>query len=296
MVELSQAETSIHDVLARVRDVHGRSYTDVRRAAEGQSGDGAWLAIDDDGRPVVLKWSPDETVADRYEILLRTLAALRARGYPAPSYGPILVVPGATLAVQQHLPGQSGVPATAEVVDQVLTINELQVGVTDAPLLDHGSWGQLMVHSLQLGENGYCVHESLRAWSPRAAKLLNRIEHVGGSTPSALPVTGVVHYDLHVGNLLVDDGTLVAVIDWEGASLGDPRFDLVCFAQHLEGRGWSPLAEPAWRVLEATVAPQVLRTYVAHVVLRLIDWQIRHQPSDVTNQLDVGERLLDRYA
>jgi hypothetical protein len=289
--------TSIDEVLARVRDVHGCSYVDVHRAGEGQSGEGAWFAIDDDGRPVVVKWSPDETVAHRYEILLRTLAALRARGYPAPSYGPILVVPGATVAVQQRLPGQSGVTATADVVGRVLTINELQVGVTDAPLLDHGSWGELIVHSLVVGENGYCQHESLRAWSPRAATLLERIEGVGATTtPSALPVTGVVHYDLHVGNLLVDDGTLVAVIDWEGASLGDPRFDLVCFAQHLEGRGWSPLAVPAWRVLQATVAPHVLRAYVAHVVLRLVDWQIRHQPSDVTNQLAVGEGLLDRYA
>jgi len=287
---------SIHEVLARVRDVHGLVFDEVHRAAEGQSGEGAWLAIDDDGRPVVVKWFPDETVAQRYEILLRALAALRALRYPAPSYGPILVVPGATVAVQQRLPGRSGIPATAHVVDRVLAINELQVGVTDAPLLDHGSWGELIVHSLVVGENGYCVHESLREWSPRSAALLERIEDVGASTtPSALPVTGVVHYDLHVGNLLVDDGSLVAVIDWEGASLGDPRFDLVCFAQHLEGRGWSPLAVPAWAVLAATMAPEVLRAYVAHVVLRLVDWQIRHQPSDVTNQLDTGERLLNRY-
>ena len=55
------------------------------------------------------------------------------------------------------------------------------------------------------------------------------------------------------------------------------------------------MAVPAWAVLAATMAPEVLRAYVAHVVLRLVDWQIRHQPSDVTNQLDTGERLLNRY-
>lgn len=289
--------TAIHDVLARVRETHGSSYTEVRRATEGQSGEGAWFAIDDYGLPVVLKWFPDETVAQRYAILLRTLAALRARGYPAPAYGPIFVVPGATVAVQQRLPGQAGVPATAALVDRVLAINELQVGIADAPLLDHGSWGELIVHSLALGESGYCEHESLRAWSPRAAALLKRIEDVGlTTTPSELPVRGVAHYDLHVGNLLVDHGALVAVIDWEGASLGDPRFDLVCFAQHLEGRGWSSLAVPVWRELETTVEPRVLRPYVARVVLRLVDWQIRHQPADVPNQIDVGERLIARYA
>jgi hypothetical protein len=70
----------MHDVLARVRELYGVSYSDVHRAADGQSGEGAWFGIDDNGHPVVVKWFPDETVAQRYEILLRTLAALRARG------------------------------------------------------------------------------------------------------------------------------------------------------------------------------------------------------------------------
>jgi hypothetical protein len=290
------AELSVDDVLSRVREVHGRSYTEVERAAEGQSG-GAWLAIDDEGRRVVIKWFPDEAVAHRYEILVRTLSALRARGYPAPRYGPILVVPGATVAVQQLLHGRSGDPATPELVAQVLAINEMQLGVMDVPLLDHSSWGALIAHSLLVGESGYCMHEPVRTWSPRAAALVERIENIGAATDrAALPISGVVHYDLHTGNLLVDHGSLVAVIDWEGASLGDPRFDLVCFAQHLEGRGWSQLAVPVWRALEATVAPSALRAYVAHIVLRLVDWQIRHQPSDVPNQLDIAERLLDRYS
>lgn len=51
------------------------------------------------------------------------------------------------------------------------------------------------------------------------------------------PVGGpvVVHGDFRLGNVLVDEGGLTAVIDWELAHLGDPVEDL----------GW--LCVPAWR-------------------------------------------------
>ena len=39
-----------------------------------------------DGAPVVLKWFPDETVAERYAVLLPGLDELRSRGVPVPEY------------------------------------------------------------------------------------------------------------------------------------------------------------------------------------------------------------------
>src|SRR6185436_13923993 len=39
------------------------------RALGGRS-QGAWFATAPDGAPIVLKWSPDETIADRYAVLL----------------------------------------------------------------------------------------------------------------------------------------------------------------------------------------------------------------------------------
>jgi len=41
------------------------------------------------------------------------------------------------------------------------------------------------------------------------------------------PAPSVVHGDLRLGNLLVDEGGLVAVLDWELAHLGDPAEDLM---------------------------------------------------------------------
>jgi len=56
------------------------------RAASGES-QGAWFAPAPDGAPVVLKWFPDETVADRYAVLLPSLDKLRMRGVPVRSLG-----------------------------------------------------------------------------------------------------------------------------------------------------------------------------------------------------------------
>jgi hypothetical protein len=287
--------TTLEEVLGRVEREHGVSFNVKGRAVHGQSGEGAWFATDDDGREVVLKWFEDEGVALRYEVLLRSLAVLRERGYPVPEYGPILVVPGVTLAVQGVMDGITGHALGARVVRTVLQLNDLQVDVP-APV-NPMSWGQFVVHSLVEGEAGWAMHEPLRTHSPRARHLVQRIEGIGHQTESfRFHPTGIVHLDLHTGNMLLrGDDQLAGIVDWEGACYGDHRFDLVTFAHHLVATGNGALSVPVWEVLEAAVDPHVLRAYVAHMVLRLVDWQIRHDPSDVDNQLDVGEMLLGRY-
>lgn len=48
---------------------------------------------------------------------------------------------------------------------------------------------------------------------------------VVANEPSPIGIR-LVHGDYRIGNCLVDDGALTAVLDWELAYLGDPRFDL----------------------------------------------------------------------
>ena len=74
------------------------------RAEAGVSDEGVWFATAPDGAPVVLKCFPDETVAERYAVLLRGLDELRSRGVPVPEYPHVLAVDGWTLSAQQVLP------------------------------------------------------------------------------------------------------------------------------------------------------------------------------------------------
>lgn len=263
------------------------------RAQSGESG-GAWFATAADGRPVVLKWFPDEAMADRYAMLLPGLDELRSRGVPVPEYPHVLTVDGWTLSAQQVLPGAAVANPTPAMVDRVFECVAAMVGVA-CPLPAPGvpSWGASVVHTLTVGVDGWAMHEPLRTGSRRIAAVLDRVEAVGAdSDPAWFPANGLVHLDLHTDNVLADDfGKLTGIIDWEGACGGDPRFDLVRYAFDLDGHD-----QPVWEVVEATgIEAHVLRAYVAHHVLRCTAWAIRHRPEDVPRQVRRAERVLDRY-
>jgi aminoglycoside phosphotransferase (APT) family kinase protein len=168
-------------------------------------------------------------------------------------------------------------------------MNECVGGPQPAPALQ--GWGEFVIHTLTVGED-WAQHDSLRAHSDRARRILDFVESVGADAePSWFPTSGLVHFDLHTDNVLaLDDGTLTGIIDWEGACAGDHRYDLVAYAFDLDGHG-----QQIWDRVEPLVEPHMLRAYVAHMALRRTDWAIRHHPEDVPRQLDRAERLLDRY-
>jgi aminoglycoside phosphotransferase (APT) family kinase protein len=272
-------------------------YTIERRADRGESDEGAWFAVDREGQPVVLKWSRDVAAVPRFEALAASLDALRAAGYPAPAYTAVEVVDDVVVVAQTRLEGRIDVASNERTVEDVLALNPLQAGV-DAPRYDF-TWGEFVVHSLTVGEDGWCLHEPMRSWSPRTRALVERAEAIGADAdPAWFPDTGIVHLDLHPGNFLfADDGSIAGVVDWEGAMAGDHRFDLTSFAFCTAGNDGTPaLVEPVWRHLEATVDGRVLRAYAAHQAIRLVDWMIRHhQPADVDRWLDASEALLARF-
>ena len=266
----------------------------VARATGGVSDEGAWFATAPDGAPVVLKWFPDETVAERYAVLLPGLDELRSRGVPVPEYPHVLAVDGWTLSAQQVLPGTSVRNPSPAMVEQVVECVAAMAGVAcPLPAPDLRPWGASVVHTLTVGVDGWAMHEPLRTGGRRSAAVLDRVEAVGADAdPAWFPTDGLVHLDLHTDNILAgDDGTLTGIIDWEGACAGDHRFDLVTFAFDLDGHG-----QQIWDRIEPLVERRVLWAYVAHMALRRTDWAIRHHPEDVPRQLDRAERLLDRFS
>ena len=262
------------------------------RAPGGESG-GAWFAIAADGARVVLKWFADEGTAGRYAALLPALDVLRSRGVPVPKYPLVRAVNGWTLSAQQMLPGRSFPVWPPQLVDRMIECVSSQAGIAGpqpAPTLQ--SWGEFVIHTLTVGEDGFAQHDSLRTHSDRSRRIIDVVESVGADAePLWFRTTGLVHFDLHTDNVLaLDDGTLTGIIDWEGACAGDHCYDLVAFAFDLDGHG-----QQIWDRVEPLVEPRVLRAYVAHMALRRTDWAMRHRPEDVARQLDRAERLLDRF-
>jgi aminoglycoside phosphotransferase (APT) family kinase protein len=262
------------------------------RAAGGRS-QGAWFATAADGAPVVLKWSPDATMAARYAALLPGLDALRARGVPAPEYLHVSAFDGGTLSAQRALRGRSEDNPPPAVVERMVACIAAKAGIGGPPpAADQRAWGAFVVHTLRVGQDGWGMHEALRAGGPRTAAVLDRVEALGADAdPSWFPDDGMVHLDLHTDNVLVDDGRLSGIIDWEGACAGDHRFDLVAFAFDLDGH-----EQPIWDVVDAAgLEPQALRAYVALLTLKCTASAIVHRPEDVPRQLERARRVFERY-
>jgi Ser/Thr protein kinase RdoA (MazF antagonist) len=280
---------------------HELGYEVGSRAENGQSDEGAWFATAPDGGRVVLKWFPDELLAERYAMLLPALDVLRARGVPVPEYPFVRAVEGWTLSAQQLLPGRpweavdghGARVAPPHLVDRVIECVAAAEGVSGPPAGSSSlPWGEFIVHTLTVGEEGWAVHAPMRTGGARTAALLERIEAVGAAAdPSWFPTSGLVHLDLHTGNLLArEDGTLTGIIDWEAACAGDHRFDVAAFAFDLDGAG-----QDIWDRVDPLIESHVLRVYVAHLALKCTDWAVRHHPDDVPRQLDRAERVLARY-
>jgi aminoglycoside phosphotransferase (APT) family kinase protein len=261
--------------------------------ALGGRSQGAWLATASDGAPVVLKWSPDESMAARYAALLPGLDVLRTRGVPAPKYLHVGAFEGGTLSVQQLLPGRSEDNPSPAVVETMVRCIAAKAGITGPPpAAKQATWGEFIVGALTVGLDGWAMHEPLRGGGRRSAAVLDRAEAVGAeAAPGWFPDDGLVHRDLHTDNVLIYSGRLSGIIDWEEACTGDHLFDLVAFAFDLDGHD-----QPIWDVVDAAgFEPRVLRAYLAFLTLKCTAPAIRHRPDDVARQLHRAERVFDRY-
>jgi hypothetical protein len=235
---------------------------------------GAGYVLLPDGRRAVLSGGTAGSAA------LVDLA--RAAGVPAPRYELVAEVAGATVVVQELLPGHPPAVVDQALVDGMLAVSARCDGVLRACGLPQR---ELYLHR---DGPGFCLHGSLAGHSARTAALLARVRAV----PLAqLPGDDLVHFDFHPGNVLVSAaGTVTGVVDWDGAGRGTRAFDLVTLLFTLS-RHAPHLTAPVHAAAAALAPPEVLTACWAHMALRQVDWSIRHHTgAEVDAWLTVAER------
>jgi aminoglycoside phosphotransferase (APT) family kinase protein len=205
--------------------------TDLRRLSGGASRETWRFAAD--GRPLVLQ---RQRPADERDMLgeAAVVRAAHAGGVPVPvlldarrrddgaSFMILEAVEGETIA--RKIQRDDEYAAARTVLVGQLGAAAARIHALDASELPHlERVDRLSVYTDALDELGqpHPVLELVRRWL---------VDH----RPSG-GVTGVVHGDFRLGNVIVDEDGLAAVIDWELAHLGDPMEDL----------GW--LCVKAWR-------------------------------------------------
>lgn len=278
---------TLPQVVQLIREQRGLNLRPVGVFAGGEVG--ATDVRGDDGSRYVLKWWEDDAEAGRSVAAL--VERLRQRGYPIPRFVVADDISGVTVMLQEYAAGTVSDEISDEVITTLVSLNELQLGVGDAAAAD---WTTYIVDSLLRGCDGYCVHESLRQYDRRTEVLLDTIR-TAGEAVEGLPSGDAVHVDFHHRNVLLADGAVSAVVDWEGCRSGDSVFDLVTLAFGLTVAEVSGRARAqVWEEVRRRTAPGPRRAYVAHMALRQVDWSIRHRTAeDVDHWLSVAWEFLD---
>jgi len=177
---------------------------------------------------------------------------------------------------------------TPKLLPSVLAINALQ---RDVGVVGRGPWVDEMVTSILNGRIGYCEHAAMAEHSDETRELLARLFRIADAARGVqVSDTDVVHFDFSPYNLLTDGTRASGVVDWHGATNGDAAFDLVTLAHYTFDYA---VRDQLLAAAAARTDPGALVLYAAHMVLRSVDWTIRHhEESAVQWFLGIGSDLL----
>ena len=268
----------------RLQEQAGLDLVTLKPTSTGESGT-AFEVTDQAGAPGILKIVPGAgaEAVRHLRALEPTLNRLRERGYPAPRFRTVGSLPGLVFWIQDRLPGapldpddprQPGNPvALARLMPELIRLNDAQAGLGTGPR----TWPALIRETLTSGGHGYCLHATLEA-DPRTRGLFAVVRQAGAAHGAAVPPgDDFVHYDFTLANMLSDGTAITGVIDINPPVLaGDRAFDLATLLfyvyDHDELRG--PLRS---RLLELA-GPGTACAYLAHMLLRQVDWSLRLHP------------------
>jgi hypothetical protein len=212
----------------------------------------------------------------------------RAAGVPTARQELAAHVDGVRVIVQQRLPGAPPDRPDAALVAQMIQVNDRLAGL----LAGEPGPRPVPLHLTSDGP-GFCLHEPLRSFDRRTARLLDWVHQVGAEG-TAMIGDDLVHLDFQPGNVLVVDGQLTGVIDWDGAGRGDRHFDLTTLRFYLSAHAPRLLGPVDDRL--AGISPHRRRAYWAHLSLRQVDWSIRHHDAaTVERWLTVAEAGLHAF-
>jgi aminoglycoside phosphotransferase (APT) family kinase protein len=179
---------------------------------------------------VVLKWAADPGWAPRVRRAHELVRRARTVGYPTPAWLTVgETAAGSPYQLQEFVTGEP--LRIASVLDrrlaqELIAICELQRDLVPEDGVSWSGWSSGVVFDDWDGVWGR-VHE----YGGEVAELLDRYtELCRPYRGEVLPDDDLVHGDLNVGNLIVDNGRIAGIIDIEAAGGGSRAYDLVSLA------------------------------------------------------------------
>lgn len=273
--EIARATRRRYEVVERFQAGENQSTYVVRAGAERR----------------VLKLDPPERLA-MHERAARVCGYLARLGDPVPLTIAAGVAAGRAYTLRTRLPGVQLSPEDGRHASRLIALVELQAGGAQAAGADVGDWPASVVDTVLHGGAGFCLLETMRAHSDETVRLLERLQDLAEASRRSLPdAADILHYDFNPANILVDADTVSGVVDWEGVRAGDRAFDLATLLFYAYDA--PPARAALWtRLRELRPAP-VIAAYLAHVILRQVEWSLRlHAPESGRRYLDRAHRVL----
>ncbi len=274
-------------LVQQINITHRVAFVPGSRYATGEQG--AYRLADAAGRQYVLKWQPGTDHLERARYAQAVTERLRVQGYPAPAY----LYSGAALegnyTIQQALPGKPMWDVTAHYLPRILQLQALHTIQAPPGPRD---WPLEIIQTVMQGGSGYCLHTSLQQHSSETASLLQLLQRLVAAHQNSIEETNqIVHFDFQAANFLIDQDTISGVVDWEGVRAGDSAFDLATLLFY--GYDDRQVRGFLWEYILARRSIQVLSVYLAHLILRQVDWSLRHHEASVAGRyIARGQALL----
>lgn len=272
-------EPGAEQAVALLREATGEPYELVGRLSGGGTG-AHEVRHGSDGERLVLKWEidPGSRLLRRDGVELAERLRTQA-GWPVPRQ---LVIEGpeCLFVLQDFMAGGPVRAITPELADELLRLHRTRLGLGGPRA---GSvWAERLIRTLVVGGSGYCRHEPLRRYDARTAAVVREVEALGArADPDDFTGSDIVHWDLHPGNLLTEDGNLSAVVDNDFCTVGDASFDLVMLALTSTALPCAPgVRHDLFRQAIDPLPPVRRAAYLGHLFIRLLDWPIRRGSAD----------------
>lgn len=274
---------------ALIEDINrtrGTSFRIARTALAGESG-AAGTILDQNGREHLLKWGAgDEFRLDDAIVITTELAR---RNYPLPAY----LLTGDNLdlrwAIRPMLPGRPMGILDERYLPRLLELNKMQA---DAASSLSGDWPARIIESIMDGFQEWCVLDTFRNHSAETAAMLSQMqEHARAAERPRFELRDAVHFDFNPQNILVEDGVITAVIDWEGCCPGDRAFDLATLMFYSYDR--PEIRSRLWECVRKIATVEGTALYLSHMIVRQLDWSIRrHAAPTVQHYLAIARDIL----
>lgn len=257
-------------LVQQINAAHATSFNLLSAYPDGEQG--AFALIDLQGRQSVLKWQPGACDLHRARQVQVLTDLLRSHGYPAPRYLLIGSIPEGIYSVQEALPGAPVRHLSYGHLIRLLEIHALQQGLALTGMKD---WHNEAIQTVLCGGDGYCLHASLQHYADHTSHLLTELQRrVAINRDEPHRTNDIVHGDFQHANILVHNEQISGIIDWQGPGSGDCSFDLATLLFYSYDD--PVICEHLWRHALAQASLNLLTIYCSHLILRQVDWSLRH--------------------